>query len=141
LQLGGSLYHDKISDFSRGPSVRLGQTIANVHAVYTARGIEFLSEGFLIHHVYEQNGPVYNTSAFYSQFSRKFGKLRPFIRYQYINADEKSIFEDVDLRHGPSFGGRYDFNDGVAFKAQLDHTVRKGLADLNGLQMQVAFTF
>ncbi len=141
LQIGGSVYHDKISDFVRGPSVRLGQTIANLHAVYIARGIEFLNEGFLIHHDYEQNGPVYNTSAFYSQISKRFGHFRPFVRYQYINANQNSIFEDVGLRHGPSFGTRYDFNDNVAVKTQLDHTIRKGQPDLNGLQMQLAFTF
>jgi len=48
LQVGGSLYHDRISDFVRGPSVRLGQTIANAHIVYAHRKIEFLNEGFLI---------------------------------------------------------------------------------------------
>ncbi len=48
---------------------------------------------------------------------------------------------DVTLRHGPSFGARYDFNDNLAFKTQLDHTVRKAQPDLNGLQMQLAFTF
>jgi len=45
------------------------------------------------------------------------------------------------LRHGPSFGARYDLNEYVAFMAQLDHTVRKDQPDLNGLQVQFAFTF
>jgi hypothetical protein len=121
--------------------VRLGQTISNIHAIYSAHGTEFLGEGFLIHHQYEQNGPKYNTSAFYGQLSRKFGRVRPFARYQYINANANSIFEDVGLRHGPSFGARYDWNDSVAFKTQFDHTIRKTLPDLNGLQMQLAFTF
>ena len=141
LQLGASVYHDKISDFNRGSSVRLGQTITNVHAVYIARGVEFLSEGFLIHHAYEEHGPVYNTSSFYAQISKSFARYRPFFRYQYVNANQNSIFEDVSLRHGPSFGARYDFNDSVALKAQLDHTFRKGKPDLNGLQLQFAFTF
>jgi len=35
MQIGGSLYHDRISDTIRVPSVRLGQTIANLHIVYT----------------------------------------------------------------------------------------------------------
>jgi hypothetical protein len=47
----------------------------------------------------------------------------------------------VDLRYGPSFGARYDLNDYVAFKAQLDHTVRGGQPDLNDLHLQFAFTF
>jgi hypothetical protein len=70
------------------------------------------------------------------------GHVRPFFRYQYVNTNaQDTIFDDVGLRYGPSFGTRYDFNDNLAFKAQLDHTVRRGQQDLNGVQMQVAFTF
>jgi len=141
LQVGGSIYHDQISDIRRGPSVRLGQTIANVHLVYTAHGIEVLNEGFLIRHKYEQSSIVYNMPAFYSQVSKQFGRLRPFFRYQYINANPGSLFDDIALRHGPSFGARWDFNDNIAFKTQLDHTLRKGQPDLNGLHLQLAFTF
>jgi hypothetical protein len=38
LQIGGSYYHDMISDFARGLSVRLGQTIVNTHVVYVGHG-------------------------------------------------------------------------------------------------------
>jgi hypothetical protein len=141
LQVGGSFYHDKISGSSLASSVRIGQTIVNAHVVYVAHGVEFLNEGFLIRHSIEQGGAVYNMPAFYSQISRRFAHLRPFFRYQYANANPNSIFEDVDLRYGPSLGARYDFTDSIAFKAQLDHTVRKGLPDLNGLQLQVVFAF
>jgi len=141
LQIGASFYHDQISDFARGPSVRLGQTIVNGHVVFVRHGIEFLNEGFLIRHVYEQSSTVFNMPAFYSQISKQFGRVRPFFRYQYINTNSGSIFEDVGLREGPSFGARYDFNDSFAFKAQMDHTLRGGQADLNGLHFQLAFTF
>jgi hypothetical protein len=50
LQIGGSFYHDKISDFAKGPSVRVDQTIINGHVVYIAHGAELLNEGFLIRH-------------------------------------------------------------------------------------------
>jgi len=52
-----------------------------------------------------------------------------------------SIFPDVGLRHGPSFGTRFEFSDSIAFKLQLDHTLRQNQPDLNGLQSQLAFTF
>jgi hypothetical protein len=141
LQIGASIYHDRISDFAKGPTVRLGQTIVNGHVVYVQHGIEFLSEGFLIRHAYERSSTVYNAPAFYAQVSKEFHRTRPFFRYQYINADKGSILEDIDLRYGPSFGVRYDFNDSIAFKTQLDHTVRKGEHDLNGLHMQLVFKF
>src|SRR3984893_5721707 len=140
LQIGGSIYHDRIID-TEANAVKLGQTIVNGHIVYTAHGVEFLNEGCLIRHAFEQSSTVYNMPAFYSQISKQFRRIRPFFRYQYVNANQGSFLEDVLLRQGPSFGARYDFNDFVAFKAQLDHTLRKGLPDLNGLHFQMAFRF
>jgi hypothetical protein len=113
----------------------------NAHVVYNGHGIEFLNEGFLIRHSYEGSPTVYNMPAFYSLVSKHIGKFRPFFRYQYINANQNSIFDDVSLRHGPSFGSRYDFTDSIGIKLQLDHTLRKNLPDLNGLQTQLVFTF
>ena len=142
LQIGGSFYHDKISDSNAPSRVRIGQTIVNAHVVYVEHGIEFLNEGFLIRHTPDNNQIASNMSAFYSQFSKRFGHVRPFFRFQYVNTSiVDTIFDDVGLRYGPSFGARYDFNDNLAFKAQLDHTVRKDQPDLNGLQMQAVFTF
>jgi hypothetical protein len=142
LQVGGSFYHDKIGGSSVLSPVRYGQTIVNAHVVYIAHGIEILNEGFLIRHAAENSPAVFNMPAFYSQFSRRFGHIRPFVRYQYVNTNKRgTIFQDVGLRYGPSFGARYDFNSNVAFKAQLDHTVRGGEPDLNGLHLQLSFTF
>jgi len=141
LQIGGSFYHDQISNEDLIPPPRLNQTIVNAHIVYIAHHIEFLNEGFLIRHA-EINGPTaFNMPAFYTQFSRGFGRIRPFFRFQYANTNRDSIYNDVLLRYGPSFGARYDFNGNIAFKTQLDHTIRKGEPDLNGLQFQLAFTF
>jgi len=53
LEVGGSFFHDRISDFLKGPSVRLGQTILNGHIVYIGHGFELLNEAFLIRSVYE----------------------------------------------------------------------------------------
>jgi hypothetical protein len=142
LQIGGSYFHDKISDSEAGPSIRYAQTIVNGYVVYISHSIEFLNEVFLIRHSLIGGARVFNTPAFYSQFSRKVGPIRPFVRYQYVNASsDTGIFNDVLLRYGPSFGVRYDLNNYIAFKAQLDHTVRKGLPDLNGLHLQAAFAF
>jgi len=156
LQIGMSYYHDQISDNvlnasgaqvppppgSPGPSVRYGQTIVNAYAVYVAHGIEFLNEGFLIRDALVGGSLHFDTPAFYSQFSKQLGPVRPFFRYQYVNASPNNgIYDDVGLRFGPSFGARYDLNDYIAFKAQLDHTVRRGEPDLNGLHLQFAFTF
>lgn len=143
LQIGSSYYHDKISNLIQGPSLRYGQSIVNGYVVYVGHGIEFLNEGFLIRDApLHSSDTLFNTPAFYSQFSKQIGHLRPFVRYQYVNASPNdSIYNDVGLRFGPSFGARYDLNDYIAFKAQLDHTVRRGEPDLNGLHLQLAFAF
>lgn len=141
LQVGGSFYHDNITNHDLTPGVRLGQTIVNAYVVYVRHGVEVLNEGFLIRHVQERSQTVFNMPAFYSQISRRFQRATPFFRYTYANTNSRSIFEDVLLRHGPSFGARYDLNDNIAFKAQLDHTMRKGKPNLNGLQLQLAFAF
>src|SRR5262249_34937348 len=99
------------------------------------------SEGFLIRHV-ELHGPhLFNMPAFYAQISKRIGPVRPFFRYQYVNMSPESVFEDVGMHRGPSFGVRYDLNDYIAFKAQLDHSVRSWRPDENGLHLQTAFTF
>ncbi len=142
LQLGGSFFHDKISDSEISLADRFGQTILNSYVVYLAHGIESLNEVYLIRETQLATGTVLNSPAFYSQISRRWGRVRPFVRYQYINASERNtIFNDVGLRAGPSFGARFDFNDNIVFKAQLDHMQRQALPDLNGLHLQVAFTF
>lgn len=109
--------------------------------IYIRHGLEFLNEGFLIRHDFEQGSKVYNMPAFYSQISKEFHRIRPFFRYQYINANQGGFLADIALRHGPSFGARYDFNDFIALKTQFDHTVRKGQPDINGLHMQLASRF
>jgi hypothetical protein len=157
MQIGTSYYHDQVSNNtlnasssqvvppagSLGPSARYGQIIVNAYAVYVAHGVEFLNEGFLIRQALIGGSLHFDTPAFYSQFSKQLGPVRPFFRYQYVNASSNvnSIFDDVGLRYGPSFGARYDLNDYMAFTAQLDHTVRRGQPNLDGLQLQWAFTF
>src|ERR1700691_1409244 len=158
LQIGSSYYHDRISNNvlnaladapvppppgSLGSSARYGQTILNAYVVYVAHGIELLNEGFVIRQALIGGSLHFDTPAFYSQFSKQLGPVRPFFRFQYVNAqaNSNSILNDVGLRFGPSFGVRYDLNEYMAFKAQLDHTVRRDAPDLNGLQLQWAFTF
>jgi hypothetical protein len=157
LQIGSSYYHDQISNTTLEAatgaqvapppgtpplSARYGQTIVNAYAVYLAHGIEFLNEGFLIRHALIGGSLHFDTPAFYTQFAKQLGPLRPFVRYQYVNASPNNlIYNDVGLRFGPSFGARYDLNNYMAFTAQLDRTARRGLPDLDGLQLQWAFTF
>jgi hypothetical protein len=142
LEVGAAYFHDRISNFSAGPSVRLKQSITNVYVVYRAHGLELLNEGFIIRHTRELTGQTDTTPAFYTQIGKELGgRVRPYFRYQYINADSDAVFSDVGRRHGPAVGVRWDADAYVAFKIQLDHTLRLAQPALNGVQAQVAFTF
>jgi hypothetical protein len=51
------------------------------------------------------------------------------------------VFPDVGLRQGPSIGLRYDASDAVALKLQYDYSTLRGQPGVNGLALQLGFTF
>lgn len=151
LQAGFSLRHDNLT--IPGPPV--GETIATSHLVFNNGRYEILNEGALVRHV-EPTGPVFTTTAFYTQWSRAFGKYRPYFRYQYFNAPSNdpvyvyagpndfsppNVNGFVGRVNGPSAGIRYDFCDNAAFKFQYDRISERALPTINGLTTQIAFTF
>jgi hypothetical protein len=137
LQTGFSVYHDRLTP-TGAPTV--GQTIMAAHLVYQNARNELLNEALAIRHA--SAGRVFYIPGFYTQFSRRFGNLRPFFRYQYVNAPgDDPIFRLVGRRNGPSFGLRYDMTDFAAFKLQYDRTERRRLNALDELILQLAFTF
>jgi len=70
------------------------------------------------------------------------GKTRPYFRYEYVNAGKtEPVLNTVGRRNGPSFGVRYDFSDYAAFKAQYDRIDGRTGKGVNGLTLQLAFTF
>ena len=141
LDVGGSFYHDRLSPDNR--PIHINQSIGSAHVVYTTPRFEFLNEAFIIQHKIEGTGQTFNTPAFYTLISQKFGrKWRPYFRYQYANASAQSpLFDDVGLRHGPTSGVRFDYNDYLAFKIQYDRILRRQLAAINDLALQLAFRF
>ena len=147
LDVGLSIYHDFLT-FSDG--INHSELISTVHVVYVNSTYEFLNEGMLVRHVGTSTGApgVFNTPAFYSQLSRKFGAYRPYFRYQYINAGvNEPIYGDptdgpvVGRRNGPSVGLRYDFTEHTAFKLQYDLLQARGTPTSSQLDTQFAFTF
>jgi hypothetical protein len=141
LDVGGNVYHDRLSP--AGTPLHIGQTIGSMHAVYLTPKFEFLGEGFFIQHKVQETNQTFNTPAFYALISHKLGtQWRPYFRYQYVNASSSSpLYADVSLRHGPSAGIRYDFNDYLAIKSQYDRTYRRNLPSFNEVLAQMAFRF
>jgi hypothetical protein len=139
LQFGFSAYRDLLTPVA-SPSV--GETILAAHAVYQLPNFEWLNEAMVIRHSLQGTSQVFNTPAFYTQLSKRFGAYRPYFRYQYINASSSEpIFPDVRLRAGPSAGLRYDASEAVALKLQYDYTALRQQAGTNSLTLQLGFTF
>jgi hypothetical protein len=139
LQTGFSFYHDLLTP-AAAPAV--GENIFAAHAVFDRSGFEWLNEALLIRHSPQGTSRVFNTPGFYTQVSKQFGAFRPYFRYQYVNAaNTEPIFPDVGLRAGPSLGIRYDASDFVALKLQYDYTVLRNQPGVNGLALQLGFTF
>jgi hypothetical protein len=151
LQLGFSLRHDNLTV----PGPAIGETIATAHAVFNNGSYEILNEAALVRHD-EAGGPVFNTSAFYTQFSRAFHSYRPYFRYQYFNAssgdpvyvyaspnDFSPAYVDgfVGRVNGPTVGVRYDFNENSAIKFQYDRISLRGLPTADVVTSQLVFSF
>lgn len=119
LQVGFSAYRDALFP----PNLpRVNETIVDGYAVLSRPRFEWLNEALMIRHAVT-GGHVFETPAFYSQISERFGLYRPYFRYQYVNASsQEPIFPQVGLRTGPSLGVRFDPNQSVALKLQYDYT-------------------
>jgi hypothetical protein len=140
LQAGFSVYRDTLHPDVFGIR-HIGQTIWAGHVIYQTPKFEFMNEALVLRHAID-GGPTVSTPGFYSQISRAFGKLRPYFRYEYINAPRREpLFTDIGLMHGPVTGIRYDFADFAAFKVEYNRVMRRDFGAINGLRTQVSFTF
>jgi len=129
LQAGFSAYHDVLSTIT---SPKIDETIMDAYAVMIRSKFEWLNEAMMIRHA-PTGQHVFETPAFYSQISRRFGMYRPYLRYQYINASSNEpVFPQVGLRTGPSVGIRFDPTAFVALKLQYDHTLLRRQPGING---------
>ncbi|MFZ1006475.1 MAG: hypothetical protein WAN65_06550 [Candidatus Sulfotelmatobacter sp.] len=144
LDLGFSVRHDYLSDVN---NLHISETIPVMYVVFNNSKYEFLNEATLIRHAMP-GGPVFHTSGFYTQFSRGFGRYRPYFRYSYVNAPENdpiygnpAEMPEVGRINGPTVGIRYDFTDHSAFKLEYEREGTDGEKSTNGLDAQFAFTF
>ena len=137
LQTGFSIYHDNLTP----PNVpNISQNIMAGYVVYQSARTESLNEAIVFRQA--SAGRVFYIPGFYTQLSRRFGNIRPFVRYQYINVpSDDPIYRTVGRRNGPSVGFKYDLSDFVNFKAQYDHTSFRRISAIDELILQLSFTF
>jgi len=147
LQTGFSIYHDHLTF---PDNIDHDELISTIYVVYSNPTYEFLNEGMLVRHSGTVTGApgVFHTPGFYTQFSRRFGKYRPYFRYAYVNAGAaEPVYGDpadgpvVGRRNGPSFGLRYDLNNSSAIKLQYDHLAQRDQKSFDMLETQFSFAF
>jgi hypothetical protein len=144
LHLGFSFYHDYIN-LTAPPNV--SQSIMVASFIFENSQYEFLNEALLARNA-EIGGRVFHLPGFYSQFSRKFGQYRPYVRYAYQNAnDNDRVYNGSDGgnpvgRKGDlSLGLRREIAEFAALKLQYDRIGQRGAESFNKVATQFAFTF
>jgi hypothetical protein len=138
LQVGANTYHDHLFP---GGVTQVDQRIDGVYGVYITSIWEFMNEAVFLRNTVAGTGQVFDSKLMYTQLSRKFGPLRPFVRVQYVHSptgDPVNVF--IGKYAGPSVGLRYDISAFVAVKAQYNRLYTGG-AIANGIDFQAAFTF
>lgn len=139
LQLGANYYNDV-----RTPEglPHVNNSIVGAYIVYLTPNWEWLNE-FQMQRDHSFGSPVtYNTPLGYTQISRKFGKYRPYFRWQEVNVPVRDpLYGSVGRYEGPSWGLRMDFHGYAALKVQYNRIYTRDALAKNGLDSQVAFTF
>jgi hypothetical protein len=139
LQVGFSAHRDRLRPANAPLADQM--TLA-AHAVYQGQALEWLNEVVVVRSARPISGLNTVTSGAYTQVSRQVATVRPYFRYQYVDADVADVaFSALGHRHGPTVGLRFDLGKFAALKAQYERTIRRGLLDVNSFAGQLAFTF
>jgi len=138
-QIGGNYYNDeRVPDGI--PHVK--NVITGAYAVYITPVWEFFNECQVQRDRSIGSSITYNTPLCYTQLSHKFGKYRPYFRWQEVNVPVGDpLYGTVGRFEGPSFGTRMDFADYAALKLQYNRIYTRDPQAKNGLDAQLAFTF
>lgn len=122
------------------PSV--GQTIMTGHVVYEGSKLQWLNEASMLRHTL-QNGPeTFRSTTGYTQLSWRFGKARPYFRYDYQNIPSGDpIFGTLGRTNGPSLGIMQRMSNYVVLKLQVGRLYVTDKGSSNAVQSQVAFAF
>ena len=141
LQMGVSLYRDRLTlqDTSRAP---IDEMVGGAHALYKTDAVELLGEWLAIRHRTRAGGTSNLSRGWYAQASRRFGVLRPYVRYDYVDVDgANQVFAFLGRRSGPTGGVRWDFDALAAFKLQASHLRQTTRSTVNRVDAQVSFMF
>ncbi len=140
LQVGASFLTGDLLPYS-GIVPKVDQKISSIYAVYINGKWESLNEAVLLRHRIP-DGRSYNSPLSYTQLAYRFGKYRPYFRFQENNIPNNDPASQFTGRYeGPSVGVRMDFFDYAALKLQYNRIYLRDAATQNGFETSLAFTF
>jgi hypothetical protein len=143
LQIGGSVYQDKIVLPNGGPQYR--ETILSGHLVLQKETPEVIAEYAHVDHK-QVGGPTLKSEGYYVQVAYRlpglYRTLKPYFRYEKMGIPTgEPIFTGVPCLRGSLFGVRYDIADYVAFKAEYRDFRRRPGPSITGWFGQVSYAF
>jgi hypothetical protein len=144
LQIGGSLYLDRISTPGRP---EFDERILAAHAAWQHENPEVIAEVADVRHEQVDGTLTSSSVAYYFQTAYRLpgrGQLwKPYYRFEHIDIDPTDlVFAGVLNLDGSTLGVRYDISTYAAIKSEV--RVRRSASDqprTNGWFLQVSFTF
>lgn len=147
MQIGGSIYQDKITPDPAGISqTPFKEWIASGYIAYEKESPEVLIEFANVRHRNYVTDEVWNSQGAYAQFAYRLPgiahKFKPYYRYEYIHTPPgEPVLFVPNLKAGQTFGTRYDITDFAAFKVEYRNWNRTSTDKFQGFYAQTAFTF
>ena len=139
LEVGGSVYHDRITT-DTAPAVN--ELISSAYAVLSRETPEVLAEFANVRHHDVPSGHDYDSRAFYVQGAYRVHPLwKPYYRFErMLGVTGEPVFGNVDLTMSTA-GVRYELTDVAALKVEYRNTRRVTPTRHDGVYAQVAITF
>ncbi|MFT4635922.1 MAG: hypothetical protein ACI854_002347 [Arenicella sp.] len=123
LNYGGSTW---VGDLKDSDGSVFEEQVFTAHFRYAGSVGDFLAEVSTVKHDYQSGRE--NTSSYgaYLQYSHRLnvleGRLRPYIRLDYLDIDEKDyVFSGLQSKQRQTLGIRYDVTDNSAIKFEVRH--------------------
>ena len=143
LQVGGSLYFDRVSVTGRP---EIDERIVAGHVVWQHEDPEVIAEIASVHHEPVGGGVTTSNLAYYVQAAYRLPQWKlwkPYYRFEHIDIEAADpVFTGVPNLDGSTVGVRYDISTYAAIKSEVRIRRRvSGQPSTTGWFLQIAFTF
>lgn len=143
LSFGVTLYSDDIPRSETLPiHGDMDEFIYGAHIAYLKGNNEIIAEALNIHHGNDGSSGNYDTLGYYMQAAHRWGKLKPYYRFDRVDLDKNDPYYDSRTKNisKHSLGIRYDIVDFNALKFEFSFSDTNN-EDIAAIAIQTAFSF